>query len=431
MLSFKLESTKHILILCMALLAASPGYLYPVEPDHHELATVHYLSLPVDHADPASGVFSGYYVVGPNQSKSKPPVFFIADGQMDMIRPEEKGSAFIEWFDGNPFILPFVRGFSPELHDRCKHSNGNVDIETARKIFASWQQVEDIEAIRLNLIQKGIILADGKISIYGASGGGILAQEYVTKYPNFVQKLILESTGSPVVARRNNTTLIRNLVDYNSHLASECEQLRSSGFRDIEKLSYVLYNLGRLNVNATRSMMDLVMSLKEGRVDAYESYLKNSMFNLVSTTDRLSMPNRIGTRIRLCEIWGTEIMKYRERNLSPINLGYEWVSYCLSDLLKYYADNGASFPSYDFDLTKFQGETLVIAGTEDVVFSPDMAKNLAKACNHSVAAILADGHGMENNWSVICKLRQKFLSQPLSLLAKDPRFNCVKFEAMK
>lgn len=166
MLSFKLESARHILLLCMVLLVACPGYLYSAEPEHQESTTVHYLSLPVDHADSTSGVFSGYYVVGPNQSNSKPPVFFIADGQMNMIRPEEKCSMFVEWFDGDPFILPFVRGFSPELLARCKNSNGDVDIEIARKIFASWQQVEDIEAVR---VLSANLLKNRRIRLYPAS----------------------------------------------------------------------------------------------------------------------------------------------------------------------------------------------------------------------------------------------------------------------
>ena len=155
---------------------------------------------------------------------------------------------------------------------------------------------------------------------------------------------------------------------------------------------------------------------------------KNPLFNLASLTNRLSMTENIGCRVRLCEIWETEILRYKKRGKRPINLGYEWVSFCLSDLLKDHADKGVSTPPYEFDLTRFPGETLVIVGTEDVVFSPDMARSLAKICNHSVTALLVDGHGMEKNWALVCKLRREFLIKPAAFLLKDPIFSSVSFK---
>jgi len=300
-------------------------------------------------------------------------------------------------------------------------------MEMARRVFSSWQQVEDIELIRQDLIRVGILPDGGKISIYGASGGGILAQEFVTKYPSIVHKLILESTGSPVVAKKNSMTLIRNLADYDLHLAVECELLQKNGFSDFEKLSYILYNLGRRNDNAVKSMTDLVHGLNNGNIDDYNKFLKIPMFNLATQTDRLKMPSNTGCRVRLCEIWEHEILKYRHRGKRPINLGYEWVSFCLSDLLKEHAEKGISAPSYEFDLTRFPGQMLVISGNEDVVFSPEMARSLAKTCNHSVTALLVDGHGMEKNWKQVCNLRGEFLVKPLDSLINDPQFRSVSF----
>lgn len=402
-----------------------PDYVYSALQNKTTIGHVHFIELPVDHKDPSKGTFSGYYVVGPNQSKVEPPVLFLADGQMNMISPKRDCSDFFEWFAGAPFILPCVRGYSPELLLKCQLTDGTVDIEIARNVFASWQQIEDIELIRKNLIQEGILSDDGKISIYGASGGGILAQEFVTKYPDVVHKLILESTGSPEIAKRDGTALIRNLVDYDAQLALEYELLRNSGFREFEKLSYVLYNLGRMNENASNKMIDLVRSLENGDMEAYKSYLSISRFNLDSITGYMTNVRNIGCQTRMCEIWKTEIFRYQKRNRRPVNLGYEWVSYCLSDYLKNQIGEIVSAP---YDLSGFSGETLVIAGTEDVVFSPDMARSMAKTCKHSVVALLVDGHSMEKNWDLVCELRREFLRNQLSLLLKNPKFCSIKFE---
>lgn len=416
------------MLLCAVLVCFASAHCFGAEAQASPSGNVHCVSLPIDHSDLSKGEFWGYYVVGFNQSLSQPPVFFLADGQMNMIRPKKECSEFQEWFGGAPFILPCVRGFSPEVLDKCKRPDGTVNMDVARRVFASWQQVEDIEAIRQNLIREGILPGDGKISVYGASGGGILAQEYVTRYPDAVHKLILETTGSHALARRNNITLIRNLADYDIHLAVECELLRQTGFRDFENLSYLLYNLGRLNENAVDRMTDLVHRINHGDRGLYENYLQNGIFNLASVTINLSTMKNIGCRIRLCEIWEAEIQRYQKRGRRPINLGYEWVSFCLSDLLRDHAANGISVPFYEFDLSRFHGETLVIAGTEDIVFSPDMARSFVKADNHSVLALLVDGHGMEKHWSLVCELRREFLEKPLTSVMTDAKFRSVRFE---
>ena len=133
--------------------------------------------------------------------------------------------------------------------------------------------------------------------------------------------------------------------------------------------------------------------------------------------------------IRLSEIWEDEVVRYQQRGRRPINLGYEWMSYCLSDLLMDHAASGVTARRYEFDLARFQGDTLVIAGTEDIVFSPDMARSLIGECEHGLAAFLIDGHGMEKNWRLVAELRCEFLANPQVTVRTDARFRSILFES--
>ena len=137
---FKYKERTFVFLLYTAFSIFNFGHSLLAEPKPQKNGKVYHLLLPVDHSDSSKGSFKGYFVVGPNQSQFQPPVFFIADGQMNMIREDKDCSDYIEWFAGAPFILPCVRGFSPELLEKCKRYNGTIDMEMARRVFSSWHR---------------------------------------------------------------------------------------------------------------------------------------------------------------------------------------------------------------------------------------------------------------------------------------------------
>ena len=106
------------------------------------------------------------------------------------------------------------RGVSPTLFPEVFNEDGSVNYPLAMKLYGSKEQIDDIEAVRQDMQNKGLLPEDGKIMIYGGSGGGVLVQQYLDKYGDHVSRALIESSGGPDLARVHNVTFIKNTYDY-------------------------------------------------------------------------------------------------------------------------------------------------------------------------------------------------------------------------
>ncbi len=366
-----------------------------------------------------------------NFVRGKTPVFFLADGQIEMICPNPDHRAFEEFFPGVPYVLAFVRGHSKILLSKLLHKDGTADFKEAIKLLSSAQQVEDIEAIRKDMTIKNLLPPGGKISLFGPSGGGVLAQQYLAKYGGNVSKVMLEVTGAPDLSRRRGISFIRDLRDYDPSVALEFELLMRKAFRSREELSYMLFNLGRMNMNGSKDLKNLLKDLNAGKTLQYSNNLLKPVFNLGSLVRRLSFPEKIGVKVRLYELFGEELRRYIKANRRPFNLVYEWTSFCLNDFLAAERTGQIERVTFLFNRSSFAGEALIIAGTEDVVFSPKVSELLFKEYKHCKVALLKDGHGLEKNEKLLSGLRSSFLRSGLDSVVfnrvlQDSRFHVME-----
>lgn len=134
-----------------------------------------------DYRHPELGSFGLKYEVGRRFDDSKPTVFVIADGQQYYVQAGLIAPLQDELF-GDAFNVVGIlgRGQNEAVLDRIK-PKAIIDWQLAYQFLNSDQWIEDIEAVRQDLLGAG-----GGISLYGRSGGALLVDQYLSKHPQHV-----------------------------------------------------------------------------------------------------------------------------------------------------------------------------------------------------------------------------------------------------
>jgi hypothetical protein len=149
----------------------------------------HTLTVPLDRRRPDLGGGILYYELGAPFDPKKPTVFAIADGQQFHVRKGSVAGIQKESFGPEFNVVGIVgRGFSEDILRKAVPDPEHVDWPRAGAIFGSAQWVEDIDAVRRDLLGK-----DGRILLYGASGGAFLVHQYLAAHGRWVQRAFTES----------------------------------------------------------------------------------------------------------------------------------------------------------------------------------------------------------------------------------------------
>ena len=151
------------------------------------------IQVPIDHAAPAGPGFPLDYLVLDDFAPAKPTVFVVGDGQQFYVR-EDVLPSFRGLFGPDVNIVGIGgRGSSRVLQEGFGNPSDQSWI-AAYKALQYSQWLADIDAIRIDLLGK-----DGKICIYGVSGGGQLAHTYLAAYGANVRYAYTESAVFPTL----------------------------------------------------------------------------------------------------------------------------------------------------------------------------------------------------------------------------------------
>ncbi|MDD2717679.1 MAG: hypothetical protein PHW04_17460 [Candidatus Wallbacteria bacterium] len=396
---------------------------YPEMPpdDKH-----HYLTLPIDHKDKSKGQFKNYYILSPNFQKGGNVIFFLTDGQMELVDTRPDFQYFESLLPGLSYVLIGVRGQSPAFFPEVYRNDGSINFKEAMNLFDSDQQVEDIEAVRQDLLRQGLISADGKIMLLGASGAGVLAQQYLSRYGQHVSKTVLEVTGAPDLSLVNNLHYSRDLADLDQSVSGEFELAVKNKKAYPPEFSYLLYNLARTHVEGPKRQLELLQKLNSGKKFDYWKIWLNPQCNFMLASFLLSIPAEVSVKVRWFELTGMDLDKYLKSGKKPVNLLYEFSSAILQDFLAASQSGEIAVKNFEIQRSAYSGEVLIISGSEDVVFSPEIGKILAKEYKISKLALLKDGHRMLQHQDYLKQLRTAFYtagfnSQEFRVLFDDPQ----------
>lgn len=152
----------------------------------------HELRVPLDHDQPAGESVRLVYELAEPFDPRRPTLLWVADGQQFQLRREGATRRLRDERLGLPpgavnLVGLVGRGFDDEVSGRLRSGDGRVDWALAHRLLGSRQWVGDLEALRRELVG-----SEGKVLLYGVSGGGYLVHEYLARHGARVARAVTE-----------------------------------------------------------------------------------------------------------------------------------------------------------------------------------------------------------------------------------------------
>lgn len=392
---------------------AAGSYYLEMPPDSHH----HYLQLPIDHNDPSRGNFTAFYILSPNFEPGENVIFWLFDNQQEavgMITSPKDFEYFENKLGGLSYVLIGNRGVNPTLFPEVYNEDGSVNHSLAVKLYGSAQQIEDIEAVRRDMQSKGLLSPEGKIMLYGGSGGGFLVQQYLDRYGPHVSRALIEFSGAPDLARQNNATFASNLYESNPEAANIYFALPQNESRP--SMAFMMFKLGLQG--DTESQIRVAESQVEGATFRNKYlYFKKWILppnNFPFVSFIINIPSEVEVKVRIYELTCTDLLDYDPTSPEEVNLMYEWTRVVIADFLKANAEGAISTSYFDLNRSNYTGEAMVWSGTRDQDFSTQIGQWISDSYPHSRQAIFNDTHIREQYNDYYLDFRKAFFATGLN-----------------
>lgn len=397
------------------------GQYYPEMPPSNQY---HYIDLLLDNNDSSKGSFVDFYKLSPSYDKSKNVIFVLTDGQQELVSPNKDFSFFEERLDGLSYVLIGVRGQYPNVFPEVYTKSGSLDLEKAMNLYSSQQQVEDIENVRKDMIQKGLLANDQKIMLYGGSGGGILVQQYLSKYGDDVSQAIIESSGTPDANFDNFSVMMK---EYSPQTFDKFINILNTNMVSKNYLCWMLNRIAHDNLDYQELQIKLIDDISDSNYWSYYKYIMKPSYNYLIIKTMMKLPSEDAVRVRMFEMYGKGIINYEEVHNSPTNLAFEYSQDILKDFITETKNSKIKLTSFDYlkgARERYNGEVLVMSGIRDNVFNDSQV--LSKAYNNSKRILFDDKHVLSRYPDYYSSIRKVFFteglhSQELIKLLNDSR----------
>jgi pimeloyl-ACP methyl ester carboxylesterase len=402
---------------------AADSFYPEILPDAHH----HYLQIPLDHENPALGNFTAFYILSPGFSATENVIFWLFDNQQEqvgLINDSRDFERFEENLRGLSYVLIGNRGVTPTLFPEVFNRDGSINYSKALKLYGSDEQVDDIEAVRRDMQRKGLLPEDGKIMLYGGSGGGLLIQQYLDKYGEHVSRVLIESSGGPDLAEEHNTTFMNKTYLSNESLANSYFNLMQDG-DDSPSLAFLLYKIG---MTGDTDLQNVIVKSKTDvlSLEGHWAYFKNWMSpscNFPLVRRMLDAPRELEVKVRLYEVIGDQIETYHPTSAQDVCLGYEWTKVLLTEFIRARQDGKIPTKKFQLNRSSYRGEVMIWSGTADQVFSEQMGQWLCQSYPHARLALFEDTHSREKYPDYRRQFRKAFFVHGLNSTEVQAHFN--------
>jgi pimeloyl-ACP methyl ester carboxylesterase len=384
------------------------GSYYPeMPPDSHH----YYLQLPIDHNNPSRGNFTDFYILSPNFKPGENTIFWLFDNQQEavgMINSSGDFESFENNLGGLSYVLIGNRGVNPTLFPEVYNKNGSVNYTLAMELYGSAQQIEDIEAVRQDMQKKGLLPPDGKIMLYGGSGGGFLVQQFLDKYGLNVSRVLIEFSGAPDLAQQHNVTFAGNLFDLNPDAANIYFALSRNEPRP--SLAFTMFKLGLQGDKDSQTKIAKSQAERATLKDKYLYFKKwiNPPNNFPFVSFIIGTPSEVEVKVRIYELTGADLQEYDPDSPQEVNLMYEWTRIVLADFLKANSYGIIPTPYFSLNRSNYTGEVMVWSGTKDQDFNRQIGRWISDSYPHSRQAIFNDVHKRDKYNDYYLNFRKAF-----------------------
>jgi len=400
------------------------GSYYPeMPPDENH----RYIQIPIDHQDHSLGNFTDFYLLNPKFKTGDNVVFWLCDNQQEIVGMINSPKDF-EYFDKNIGGLSYVlignRGVSPTLFPEVFNKDRSVNYPLALKLYGSNEQIDDIEAVRQDMQRKGMLPKDGRIMVYGGSGGGVLVQQYLDKYGDHVSRALIESSGGQDLARVHNTTFMEYTYESNPSVANSYFALSQKGDATAS-LAFMLFKIG------LEGDLNLQKRIINSKTDMFAlgdkfTYLKNWLtptYNFPLIHLLLDAPRELEVKVRIYELMGMDIENYHPACAQEVYLGYEWAKVLLADFMKAHDEGKIQIMRFALNRSCYNGEVMVWSGTADQDFADQMGHWVSNSYPHSRLAVFDDVHHLQKYPDYYREFRKAFFTAGLNSTEVQVYFN--------
>ena len=322
------------------------------------------LIVPIDCSDPKFGQTKISYELGADFSPQKPTVFIIADAQQFYIRKGALIQLQSSLFDSTFNVVGIIsRNNNADLKKLVSDTTGNIDWINAYHIFRWEQYVNDINEVR-----KALLGEQGKILLYGQSGGGFLVHQFLSMYGQYVDRAF---TAAAVNGHLDNDLGINHdkfwdeVTKQDSAFAHKFSILSRSDYfsRDLISILFQRQNffvkLDSLQFER-EMLLDVLLKKDTGLVNKYkEKYQINAIQAFYASSDGIPI------KVRLFEFIFPLLNNYKVKS-DTLMPDLENLYYSSLPLIKAYRKNEIKPKIMNFDnLHNLSTEVFILAGRWD------------------------------------------------------------------
>ncbi len=381
---------QNSLMLTLLLVALPAATTLATEPESLGRS----VRVPLDHDAPDAGSFDLHYELGAPFDLSKPTVFYAQDGQQFRIQ-QGRVAAVQEKFFGPSFNLVGIPGriFTAATAAATRDDAGEVDWKKAYHLYQSRQWSGDIDTVRRDLLG-----AEGKIMLYGRSGGALLAQEYLARYGEHCRRVFLQAPPNPALEAALEAaadTFWQQLGEQDPRLQG---QLLAALTALPDQRADIIEALQRQHFfHKANELADeraaFIAALHRGDMAALGARLDAYQVNAINRM--MASDQGIAIRVRQYEMF------------QPVRGHYDLFGDAVHPTPEMQHDTAApllalheagSIPGWSIDLkalSRFDGEVFILAGARDDAVSPKYQQDLAALFSNSILFFADDDHMMK------------------------------------
>jgi len=349
------------------------------------------INVPIDHNVSEKDTFVLYYEFGAEYNSEKPTVFLIANGQQFHIRRGAVKKLQERWFDDRFNVVGIPgRIISQKLLDKAINADNSVNWEKAYQIFNSRQWCGDIDELR-----KHILGEEGKVMLFGGSGGAFLIHEYLARYGKHASRVFTEAAANPFLDAELGIISDRfwdEIGNYDPRLQKKMHEILK---KYVDERPEIIMTFSRQHYffkadKIQQARSELIDSLYNGNMEFYEKAKRD--FEVNEVVSIMKTKQAIPIRVRMYEII-RPILEKVDLFGDTVYPGLEMAYNVALPLIMLNREGKIPVPLMDFSsLKNLSSDIFILAARWDEPVDYRTQIELAKKYKHSTLFIANDDH---------------------------------------
>lgn len=367
-----------------------------------------YVEVPLDHRNPDGGTFTLYYELSSNFAFDRPTVFYIVDSQQYAHGADRMVDQY-GFSDSLNLVLIEYRGRTHSPID-VRNPDSSVDWRKAYRLLASYQAVDDIEAVRRDLFDEA---PDTRIYLYGRSGGAYLIHEYLSKYPTSAARAFTRTAPNPLIMQMQGNPESRSFIN---SLDAIDPSLRGKLRAVLDRktvvsldLLWLLLQLPYGDPHAPELQARIINELYHGDTSTYQEYHARPRYDLVGLLRDGALERQLGVGgfLRPLECDGPYLLGPEPEYVDPVYTTMRYLSAPFIALIEEQGLPGPEYPSLE-SLKQVEAKVFYLAGRHDHMSPWSIAVELANWFPNYEYFIADDTHSMSEHPECYRGMRNAF-----------------------